>query len=202
MIQVNKSEPGGLIEYYKLVDWWVVTFYEEEKEYIIRKYIPMGMTQSNLASGEIGYQRGNASIFLANLSAWFNTKNDIIIAKKIINKAEEIFDPNIDVNLLHFYYMHMIKFYYKDRENVESYQKAIKYCQKQIEISLEMKRIYLDEYPSSNLPSHTGFEQLSIIFEKENKLDDALNIAEKAFSEGWSGDWEKRIMKLKAKNKK
>ncbi len=51
-------------------------------------------------------------------------------------------------------------------------------------------------------PVHVGYKQLCIIYEKLGKYNEAIELAEKAKSEKWSEDWDKRIEKLKKKTKK
>jgi hypothetical protein len=51
---------------------------------------------------------------------------------------------------------------------------------------------------------HAGYRQLAIIFEKEGKLTDAIELCRQAIDEGWVGDYEKRLVRLirKANKKK
>jgi len=196
----RKKKTEGLIKYYDLIDWWETSFSEEQKKYIISKYIPMGMIESNLVKGKITSQNVNASYFLSNLSAWFNTKKDREIALAMVQKSEELFDEKIAISDLHFHFLHMIKFFYKDREHSKSYEKSKLYCRRQIEISEKAKKDFLNEF-DSNLPSHTGYKQLAIILEKEGKISKAIDLSKKAKNEGWTDDWDKRIEKLEKKLK-
>lgn len=52
---------------------------------------------------------------------------------------------------------------------------------------------------SFTLPSHTGYEQLAIILEKQKKYKEAINLIKQAQSEGWNGDWDKRIERCQKK---
>ena len=49
------------------------------------------------------------------------------------------------------------------------------------------------------LPAHTGFEQLAIIRERDKDYDEAILLCEEALRHGWSGDWQKRIVRCKSK---
>lgn len=53
--------------------------------------------------------------------------------------------------------------------------------------------------PQNKLPEHTGFKQLCIIYEKQGKYEDAIKYAEMAKIEGWNGDWDNRLRKIKKK---
>jgi len=54
----------------------------------------------------------------------------------------------------------------------------------------------------SVLGVHTGYYQLCIIIEKEGNWQEVIRLAEQAKSEGWKGDWDKRIEKAKKKLEK
>jgi tetratricopeptide (TPR) repeat protein len=47
------------------------------------------------------------------------------------------------------------------------------------------------------LPSHYGFKQLAIILQKRGDFNQALSLCEQAKAQGWKGDWDKRIARLK-----
>ena len=75
---------------------------------------------------------------------------------------------------------------------------------------LESSRAELDKIKSRTVvddgtfigPEHTGYKQLCIIFEKQGKLNEAIEYATQAKSERWGGDWDSRIEKLKKKSGK
>jgi hypothetical protein len=49
------------------------------------------------------------------------------------------------------------------------------------------------------LGEHTGYKQLCIIRDSEGNYSEVIRLAEQAKSEGWAGDWDKRIEKAKKK---
>lgn len=49
------------------------------------------------------------------------------------------------------------------------------------------------------LSEHLGYKQLCTIREKEGNFLEVIRLAEQAKSEGWEGDWDKRIEKAKKK---
>ncbi len=49
------------------------------------------------------------------------------------------------------------------------------------------------------LPSHAGYKQLLIVLEKRGEFEEAIEIAKQAQSQGWNGDWEKRIARCEAR---
>lgn len=101
----------------------------------------------------------------------------------------------------HFYFLHLIKFYYKNRDINNNLDKAIIYCKKQIAISSEAAKMMMNNPMLSmiNLPNHTGFEQLAIIEKKNKNWENVIRICKQAKQEKWSGDWDKRIVEAEAK---
>ena len=52
------------------------------------------------------------------------------------------------------------------------------------------------------LAQHSGYRQLCIIREKQGNHSEVIRLAEQAKSEGWVGDWDKRIERAKKKIEK
>jgi len=100
---------------------------------------------------------------------------------------------------LHFNILERITEHYRRRQDGDNYHKAIIACKAQIKIQADVAKQFVVEYPEQSLPVHTGYNQLIIILEKEKKIKDALHLAKEAKSNGWNGDWDKRIEKLQAK---
>ena len=93
----------------------------------------------------------------------------------------------------------MIKVYYRDRKTGDYYQKSIQLCQRQIELSPRSRAAFLKKHSKQPLPSHVGYEQLAIILDKERRWAEAIKLCRKARSEGWGGDWDKRIARYESK---
>lgn len=100
---------------------------------------------------------------------------------------------------LHFAILERIREHYGNRQTGDNYRRSIAYCKAQIKIQADAARAFLREYPGEPLPAHTGYSQLAIILEKEKKFDEAISLAEEAKANGWSGDWDKRIKRLRGK---
>lgn len=98
----------------------------------------------------------------------------------------------------HFELSENIPLYYKKRED-EGLEKTIETCRQQIELAPQAKAVFLEQYPDQLLPSHRGYEQLVIVLDKQGKYDEAIRLCEQAKNEGWSGDWDRRIVRYKAK---
>lgn len=187
----------GFIGAYKLSNWWEENFSEDEKQYMREKFKPMtgGYLDSGLTT------RGLSTIqFLYSLAGWFRTLKDEQIAEKILIKANDIVQGDTPVLDKHFLYQTCIVHYYKKRKiSPVSYQLAIDFCVKQIEIAGKAKTSFLSENNFSKLPRHVGYEQYVIILEKEKQFSKAIQICKEAQSQGWNSDWEKRINKLTKK---
>lgn len=202
----------GEIGYFKLEDWWINSFNDDERNLILSVYSPFGIgvdgntnnQKSTLIDGNIQHSSGNTLKFLVGFFSWFSKKEYYdSIAPKIISEIEyQISNFNYPILDLHFAYGSIMAFYYKNREKDDCYDKAIYYCKKQIELSKESAKEFIKEFGDRNLPGHMGYKQLSIILEKEKKYEEALQLIKRANDEGWSGDWEKRIERINKKNKK
>ncbi|EJT6502805.1 hypothetical protein QTH81_01680 [Clostridium perfringens] len=202
----------GEIGYFKLEDWWINSFNDDERNLILSVYSPFGIgvdgnninLKSNLIDTDIEYESGNTLNFLVGFFTWFSKKEYYDnIAPKIINEIEyQILNFNYPTLDLHFAYGSIMAFYYKNREKDDCYDKAIYYCKKQIELSKESAKGFMKEFGGRTLPGHMGYKQLSIILEKEKKYEEALFLIKKANEEGWRGDWEKRIERINKKMKK
>lgn len=100
---------------------------------------------------------------------------------------------------IHFAILDRITDHYRQRQEGDNYHKAIVACKAQIKIQANAAKQFFEEYPKQPLPAHTGYNQLVIILEKEKKFQEALELAEEAKVNGWNGDWDKRIEKLRGK---
>lgn len=199
MFELFKKRTKGLIGYFKLEDWWNTAFSNEEREYIKNKYQPLGFSSSQLTEEDITSTSKSATAFLSTLASWFHKPNELPIAEKILKKSEE-FALQGCKNVLdaHFMYMEKIKIFYKQRNtNPEALNLATQACKKQIAIApkaaLSFKRSW------GELPAHTGYEQLAIIYDKQQKYQEAIEVCKQAAKQGWTGNWEKRIEKYTKK---
>jgi hypothetical protein len=96
----------------------------------------------------------------------------------------------------------------------QAVEKGITICRKMIKISPDVKAAFDEQErnqakvgkmlgweraESHGLPNHLGFKQLAIILEKRGEFEEAIEVAKEAQSQGWNGDWEKRIARCTAK---
>jgi tetratricopeptide (TPR) repeat protein len=98
--------------------------------------------------------------------------------------------------------------------NERAVEKGIAICREMIKISKDVgeawKQQNSDRARASKLngdkdfrpwplPNHLGFKQLAIILEKRGEYEEAIEVVKQARSQGWNGDWEKRIARCQSK---
>lgn len=193
---IEESKPiQGQIGYFKLADWWVTAFSDTERKHIESIFQPISTVQASgspLTSGVIQSTTKTAVGFLSALAGWFQKPEDRTIAHKILAKAMEL---SKDASALdnHFLFQTVIQANYRDRDNEESLEAAIDACLKMISLAPEAARAFKAEFPKQQLPSHKGYEQLAIIYEKQGRFQDAIAVSQQAARQKWGGDWAKRI---------
>jgi len=84
------NEVQGLIGFYKLQDWWVSSFTNEEREYINSCYQPMETLPHTLTRGTILERQQPAPEFLNGLNTWFRSSKDSAVAERIHQKLKEL----------------------------------------------------------------------------------------------------------------
>lgn len=185
----NNKAIKGEIGYFGLSEWWLSEFSPDERKYIIKT-----LDDRSLVEGSFSCIDCTAISFLLGVANNFNNKKDRTIAYRILEKAENMIDNKTEVLDKHFLFQTKLEVYYKSR-NIDSnaLDMAIKACLQQIEIASEAANAFKEEYKDCHLPRHKGYEQLSIIREKNKDFNSAFNLAKEANKQGWDGDWEKRI---------
>lgn len=117
----------------------------------------------------------------------------------------------------------LIAMVYRDRDDFPGAEAlAIAYCQEMIALAPTVKAILEERhredaagqtrhpadagwapYPGPfSLPTHKGFTQLAIILERERRYDEALALCAQAKEQGWAGDWDKRMQRLRQKQQR
>jgi hypothetical protein len=127
----------------------------------------------------------------------FSSKNNI--DQEFSDRKKDAFDTHLELSW-------KIESTYKKRDiDPNALKTTIDYCWKQILIADEAKKAWLKECDeigfSSNhtLPTHKGYSQLCIIFERQKKFDEVIKLAKQAKEQGWNGDWDKRIERCEKK---
>lgn len=193
----------GEFGYFGLGNWWLSTFDDVERDYVEKVYQPMsigGGREKPLTEGRIQSTTQTASSLLSGLAGWFKKPEDLSIARRILAKAEEATVDPVDQ---HYLYQEMIQIFYRSRDvDATALSDAVMACQKQISIAVKVARLLKSEYPGEQLPAHVGYKQLAIVLEKEDKYPEVIRLMNQAISQGWNGDWEKRIERCEKKLRK
>jgi hypothetical protein len=209
----------GPIGYFGLQDWWLTTFSEQERVYIIRTFQPLGISvrmsaqpldgriettqpaiEDHLTRGKISRTSQTPISLLSSLAGWFQSASDRSIADRILDKASELVDGSAPVLDCHFLYQAAIEIYYKDREDPHYMVKAIEACWNQIRLAPRAAEAFRGQFRSPQLPSHKGYEQLAIILEKQKRWADAIALCQQAEAQGWNGGWRHRIERCQTKS--
>lgn len=211
----------GLIRYFNLVDWWLFTFTREERNYIEATYKPLGLRVSfaheeeagPLTDGLMTSTSQTAAGLLWGLASWFSKGADSDIARRILEKAEELASgekraltlsglkeasaQNGDVLDLHFTYQGVIEINSREaRKDPAALSATISACEKQIGIAPLAARALEREYRGQPLPGHKGFQELVSIRESQGNYAEAIRTARQALAQGWAGDWQSWILDL------
>lgn len=194
----NTSSIGGWISYYGLTEWWLCDLSDSERFKIISTFQPVGSSGDFLISGTILSNSQHVVSFLGNLAGWFNNPENRHIAKKILSKGAGLASSGTPLDQ-HFFYQQMIEVYYKDRSDPTQSQTAILACKQQIAIAAKAAKAFRAKHKDLPLPSHKGYEQLTIILEKAASYQEAIDLSRKAKVQGWSGKWDQRIEKYEKK---
>lgn len=191
----NSKRVKGEIGYYKLEGWWQDEFTEDERNIIRNMYQPMGFGSDSLVKNEIQSSSQSKLAFLSVLSSWFKKPEYYLISTKILKKAETFVDKTDNILDLHFFYQNKIQVHYRNRDlDSNALDLAIQACIQQISISKECAKAFKQDF-KGDLPGHIGYKQLAIIRNKQNDYESVIQISKHAKSEGWNGDWDKRIEK-------
>lgn len=188
----KKEEIKWEIWYYWLADWWKETFSEDEQQFILNKYDPLGSSSEWLINWDIEFASWTASLLLTALAWW--TKTDAPgITDKFMEKAAEVVKNEWVIDK-HFYYHSVFTIYSRVPEKYDMVRNAL---EEQILLSSEAKKSFLGEFPEAPLPTHTGYEEMFNVFVDEWKNKEAIELAKHAKSEWWNWDWDKKIKKLR-----
>jgi hypothetical protein len=200
----HKIEVKGELGYFGLEDWWLSTFSEEERGYFERTYRYLSVGGDNgqpLTHGDI-YSLSRSSIFtLTGIIGALRDKPEYLhLVKPILQEAERRKDGNaLD---FHFLYGLTARVTYALRgRHPDALNTAIDACKRQIAVAPQAADMFKLEIPAekaqrilgARLPGHDGYTRLSIIYEHEKRYAEVIELATQAESQGWNGDWDKRI---------
>lgn len=224
-----RKKYGGIIIALELEEYWD-SLLPEERQFIKECYASSnGVNPDNLDSprSKIAYTSQSVSGFLSNYAGWAISKKRFELADKLLNESVK---RNKNVVDLHFTYNYLINLCYKRRnEGPDWIEVCIKYCIEDIKIFPEFKYDYLKQ-ERERLLKHadsplfnkkeranvlkrannvsfnlriSSFQQLAIIYEKQGRYKEAIEICNLAKSyeliDTTKGGFDSRIERLKKK---
>lgn len=188
----------GYIAYYNLIDWWLNTFSEKERNSIIKQYKTEN-EKNPLTENEL---YGTSQTVISFLSGMFNHMSKEKALQQIISKKlYELLDENNHNMILdmHFFLQTKIGFANKDKDSPIYLDNLINACNEQIDFAKLASKAFKKEYQKQPLPSHTGYNRLVITLEKEKRFEETIKICKQALKQKWAGDWEHRIERCQRK---
>jgi len=94
--------------------------------------------------------------------------------------------------------------YSQRHEDPDAIEETIRLCLEDIKGAKEAKAAWIREdkklgITKTMLPYHYGYKKLCIIYEKQKRFQEAVDLAKEAKRQGWQGDWDKRIKRCEGK---
>lgn len=126
-----------------------------------------------------------------------NVQDRALMQKVIVDGVRAIRAENLEAKQpldCQFFYMHALKFYFRHRSDEKGLDNAKFFCLQQINLAEKSIPAFKKERWDA-LPSHTGYEQLCIICQKEKRYEAVMELCQQAKRQGWAGDWDKRYAK-------
>ena len=178
-------QPGGLIQFYKLSDWY--TSLSPEQQSKVKYYYSLGMNTDpkNVDTGNIS-STSTSQKFLYPIGMNATSHKDYKIAETVLLKALEVPDSNpMD---LHFVYNALIDLYYKQRDDrPDAINFCIDFCLLDINSIEQFIALWHQQVKSLGIPDDKietpripSFERLSIIYDKQGRFLEAIEICKKA----------------------
>ena len=194
----GKPKVGGDLKFYRLEGWWYSTLTESERKTITTRF------PAKVSGPSPDWTSANVSNFLWSWSTWFRkTPEERAIARKMLTEA--VVRARAEKTILdeHFSWGNLVEVWYRDRELLpEALEQTIAACKAQIAIAAKTADAFRREYqghPVTVPPTHRGYEQLRIIYEKQKQYDEAIALVLDMQRTGWADDVSAYVAKLTEK---
>lgn len=212
---------GGSIGHFGLEQWWFEELSEADRQLIRARYQPMGMpaNHDSLTGGGTIYSSQTTASWLITLAGWFKPAEpqeaDLIL--RIAEKAWQVKDvlaPSRGAEATfsrHLALGGLSETYYRFRENPAYLERSLEAARLQIAMQKDAAKAWKQQEinlarrtgsPAPKdiiLPSHKGYKRLAIVLEQNKQYEEAIALVREAKTAGWSGDWDKRIERMKKK---
>lgn len=144
------------------------------------------------AQEDAEYAEFIAARLRARADAWPHRRRAL---RREIERADDLEDR-------HFAIQTLIQEAYRLRDaHPEALDDAVVGCREQIDLAPQVAALMRQRYEpyGNHLPDHTGYRQLAIILEKRKAYAEAAELVTQARTQGWNGDWDKRLERLRRK---
>ncbi len=208
LARLFKHQPGGLIRYYGLSEWYMSLTPEQQSA--LKRYFSQGMgADANWVDSGTQSSSGSSQGFLWGVGGNALRQKDYLVAEAVLLKALEVKDGNpID---RHFAYNYLIELYYKLRDDQpDAIEKCVKYCTEDIasidafiHASGQADCVLGISGGNVIIPRIPSFERLAIIYEDRGDLHEAIRICKQAIKLGLhdstKGGFEGRLARIERK---
>ena len=193
---------GGIIGFLNLEDFWYSLTADEQKDLIHEGYdSPISGTFRNNNITQLGYLGGEIP--------WADAAHNYSLADKLINYGNKVFESGKMLDR-HFFLQHAAENYYKQRDIREgALELSEKYCLLDIDLYEKYNDVMSTEWRimtnrDTDLNMRVGsYSRLGIIYEKTNRIKEAISIYESALYYGQNdktkGGFQGKIEKLRKK---
>lgn len=188
----------GLLGYLGLKKWYLLLSDSEKT-----RFIKLAGSEQNLLRDETWTSQAPATfLWCLGQNALFS--KDYSLSEKILMKALGVKGDILDK---HCIYIILIKLYYRQRNTLNgALEKCIYYCKEDIKNFPKFRKAWIKNEKKQGLrkselyiPSIPSFERLAIIYEKQGRLSEAIEVCRKAIEYKLEGGFENRLKKLEKK---
>lgn len=174
--QSGQSVPD-LIEVLDLQEWYM-SLSDEQCQKLHQYSTWFGTSgEANMLEWDVTEASQTAQEYLKGVGSTAASEKDYKFSEMVLLSALEFEDES--ATSTHFTYTTLIDIYYKQRDNREdAVEKCIEYCKRDIEIADD----FVDEF--GEVPRIPSFKRLAIIYQKEEKYEDALEVCDQALDIG------------------
>lgn len=176
LFQSGQDVPA-LIKVLDLEEWYMdLTVDERRKLHEYSTFFGTG-GEMNLLDQGVTDTSQSAQEYLKGVGSTAASEKDYEFAEKVLLAALDREDES--ATSTHFTYNALIDVYYKQRDDRgDAIEKCIEYCKKDIEIAEE----FVAEF--GDVPRIPSFKRLAIIYERQERYEDALAVCNRALDIG------------------
>ena len=185
-----------LIEVLDLQEWYV-SLPDEQREKLHEYSTAFGTSgEVNMLEQSVTETSQSSQEYLKGVGGTAASERDYEFAEFVLFAALDREDGS--ATSTHFTYNELIDIYYKQRDERENaVEKCVEYCKKDIAIADE----FVAEF--GEVPRILSFKRLAIIYEKQERYEDALDVCDQALeigtTDGTKSGFEGRKERLRKK---